>query len=484
MITETVRELAKSASHISGFDEILLGGLPQGRTTLIQGSPGTGKSIIGLEFLYRGALAGEHGVLITFEERATSIRLNASTLGWDLAALETAGKLAIIEVRMDPGTVVSGDFDLHALLAIVEGKSRAIGAKRIVFDALDILMRLFDNPGRERNEMYFLNDWLLDRGMTAILTVKASDNQNHIDRYEFLEFMADCVIRLIQRPEAWVSTRELQVIKYRGSDFSRNAYPFVIQSGGISVIPISGFGLQHRAMGLHVSTGIEELDRVLGGGFRLGSGILISGSSGTGKTTLANTVAKAACDRGEKVLFIGFEESEEAMVATMLIPGIDLGPALKNGLLKTITAMPEAFGTEKHLIRAFKAIEVFKPAHVIVDAISSFERMGSTRASFEFAMRLANRCKDEGITLIMTNQSQGGSDDRVAISGIGISSIIDALIWLRFVEDRKRLTRTLLVIKSRGSKHSSQYHDFIITDHGIRLIEEDTTTVPGTLGKA
>jgi len=249
------------------------------------------------------------------------------------------------------------------------------------------------------------------------------------------------------------------------------------------VIPISGFGLQHRAMGNHVSTGIEELDHVLGGGFRLGSGILISGSSGTGKTTLANTIAKAACDRGEKVLFMGFEESEEAMVATMLIPGIDLAPALERGLLKIITAMPEAFGTEKHLIRAFKAIDVFKPAHVIVDAISSFERMGSTRASFEFAMRLANRCKDEGITLIMTNQSKGGSDDRVSISGIGISSIIDALVWLRFVEDGNRLKRTLLVIKSRGSKHSSQYHDFIITNHGIRLMKEVVDANPGTPDK-
>ncbi len=475
-------DLAKSASYISGFDEILFGGLPEGRTTLIEGSPGTGKSIIGLEFLYRGALVGQCGIFITFEERADSIRRNASTLGWDLATLEKAGKIAIIEVRMNPATVISGDFDLHALLAIIEGKAAAIGAKRIVFDALDILMRLFDNSTRERSEMYFLNDWLLDRKLTAILTVKASENSSLADKYEFLEFMADCVIKLIQRPVAWVSTRELQVIKYRGSDFSRNAYPFVIQQGGISVIPISGFELQHRAMGPHVSTSIDSLDKVLGGGFRMGSSILISGSSGTGKTTMANTIAKAACDRGEKVLYIGFEESEEAMVATMLIPGIDLRPSIQKGLLKVITAMPEAYGTEKHLIRAFKTIAEFKPAHVVVDAISSFERMGSTRASFEFAMRLANRCKDEGIMLIMTNQSNGGNDDRVAISGIGISSIIDTLLWLRFLEDGDRLKRSLLVIKSRGSKHSSQYQDFLITDNGIRLLPSKNDGLAGTAG--
>ncbi|MGV8056798.1 MAG: circadian clock protein KaiC [Smithellaceae bacterium] len=466
---KSLQKLPKAPSYISGFDEILYGGLPEGRTTLLEGGPGTGKSIVGLEFLYRGALAGESAIFITFEERAEAVRRNAGTLGWDLEALEKADKLVIIEARMDPEAVISGDFNLKALLAIIEGQSKAIGAKRIVFDALDVLIRLFDNPNRERSEMYGLNEWLLDNKMTAILTVKASGGNDIFDRYEFLEFMADCVIRLIQRPGEWVSTRELQVIKYRGSDFGRNAYPFVIQQGGISVIPVSEFDLQHRAMGPHVSCGNEQMDSVLGGGYRSGSSILIAGSSGTGKTTIANTFVKAACDRREKVLFIGFEESEEAMVATMLSPGIDLRPAIKKGLLKMVTAMPEAFGTEKHLIRTFNMIDEFKPDHVVVDAISSFERMGSERAAFEFAMRLTNRCKDKGITLIMTNQSSGGADDRIAISGIGISSIIDALLWLRFIEEGNKLKRKLLVIKSRGSKHSTQYHDFEITDRGIKV---------------
>ena len=311
---KAVRELAKAASYISGLDEILYGGLPEGRTTLLEGSPGTGKSIVGLEFLYRGALAGETGIFITFEERADSVRRNAGTLGWDIEDLEKADKLAIIEARMDPETVVSGDFNLKALLAIIEGQSNAIGAKRIVFDALDVLMRLFDNSNRERSEMYYLKEWLLDHKMTAILTVKASGGNTLFDRYEFLEFMADCVIRLIQRPGEWVSTRELQVIKYRGSDFGRNAYPFVIQPGGISVIPISEFGLEHQAMGPHDSSGNEQMDSVLGGGYRRGSATLIAGSSGTGKTTMAITFVKAACDRGQKVLYLSFEESEAAIV--------------------------------------------------------------------------------------------------------------------------------------------------------------------------
>jgi len=473
-----MENLAKSATHTSGFDEILYGGLPEGRTTLIEGGPGTGKSILALEFLYRGALAGEPGILVAFEERSSAIRRNALTLGWDLDGLEKAGKLAIIEARLDPATVISGDFNIKALLAIIEGQSGAIGAGRIVFDALDVLMRLYDDPTRERSEMYSLHEWLLDREMTAILTVKAAEGSSIFGRYEFLEYMADCVLRLIQRPGEWVSTRELQIIKYRGSDFGRNAYPFVIQPGGISVIPISEFGLQHQALGPHVSSGHTDLDEVLGGGYRRGSSILIAGSSGIGKTTIANTFAKAACDRGEKLLYLGFEESEDAMVASMLSPGIDLRPAIDAGRLKVVTVMPEAFGTEKHLVRAFKLIDEFKPDHVVVDAISSFERMGSDRAAFEFAMRLVNRCKDKGITLIMTNQSSGGADDREAISGLGISSTIDALLWLRFIEAGNNLKRRLLVIKSRGSKHSSQYHDFRITDHSIEFSGESAGAGP------
>jgi circadian clock protein KaiC len=467
----TLQLLNKAASHIAGFDEILYGGLPEGRTTLIEGSPGTGKSILGLEFLYRGALAGQPGIFVAFEERASAVRRNALTLGWDLAALEEAGQLAIIDARPDPAAVVSGDFSLKALLAIIEGQSTALGAKRIAFDALDVLLRLYDDPARERSEIYALHEWLLDRAMTAILTVKAGEGYTISLRYEFLEFMADCVIRLIQRPGEWVATRELQIIKYRGSDFGRNGYPFVIQPGGISVIPISEFGLQHKPLGPHLSSGNARLDAVLGGGFRGGSSILIAGSTGTGKTTLANSFVKAACDRGEKVLYLGFEESEEAMVGNMLSPGIDLQPAIDAGLLKVLTAMPEAYGTEKHLVRTFKVIDDLKPAHVVVDAISSFERMGSDRAAYEFAMRLVNWCRDRGITLLMTNQSAGGAEDRAIISGLGISSMIDTLVWLRFVEVGNRLKRILLVIKSRGSKNSSQNHDFAITDHGIELLD-------------
>lgn len=467
-----IRELEKAASHISGFDEILFGGLPEGRTTLIEGGPGTGKSILGLEFLYRGAVADQSGIFVSFEEQARAVRRNALTLGWDLEALEEAGKLSIIEVHLDPGTVVSGDFGIRGLLSIIEGQSTSLGACRIVLDAMDVLMRLYDDPARERAEMYALHEWLLAHHMTAILTVKASDGNNAAGRYGFLEYMADCVIRLGQRSGEWASTRELQVVKYRGSDFGRNAYPFVIQPGGVHVIPISEFALQHRPMGSYLSTGNAGFDAVLGGGYRKGSSILLVGSSGTGKTTVANTFVRAACDRGEKVLFVGFEESQESMVDTMLSPGIDLRPAIEAGKLKVITAMPEAFGTEKHLVRAFGAVDQFRPDHVVVDAISAFVRMGSSRAAFEFAMRLVSMCKDRGITVMLTNQSLGASDDRESITGLGISSLVDAALWLRFVESGDAVKRNLLVIKSRGSNHSHSYHEFRITDKGIDVVDK------------
>ncbi len=465
--------LSKVATHIKGLDEILFGGFPEGRTTLINGGPGTGKSVIALEFLYRGALAGEPGIFVTFEERVAAMRSNALTLGWDLEPLEKSGKLFILEARVDPEAIISGTFNMRGLLAIVGGKATAMGARRVVFDALDALMRLFDDPARERNEIYALHEWLTDRGMTAILTVKATKDNTILPRYEFLEFMADCVITVTKLPSEHVSTRELQVIKYRGSDFGGNAYPFVSAEGGIRLIPISTFDLQHKPLGQYVTSGNAELDKMLGGGYRQGSSVLITGTSGTGKTTLVNTFVHAACGRGEKVLFLGYEESAEAMVTSMLSPGIDLRPDVESGKMKILTVMPEAMSTEQHLVRTFEAIEHFQPEHVIVDAISSFQRMGSQRAAFEFAMRLVSTCKDHGITVLMVNQS-AGMQNAQEISGLGISSIIDTVIFLRFLESDGELNRVLLIMKSRGTKHSNQYREYRITDRGIEV------TMPST----
>ena len=463
-------EIRKVATQIAGMDEVLNGGLPAGQTTLISGGPGTGKSVLGLEFLYRGAAAGEPGIFVTFEERASAVRQNALALGWDLAPLEQAGKLFLMEAHVDPQAVLSGDFNLKGLIAIINGKATAMRASRIVIDALDVLLRLFDDAARERNELYVLHDWLIDHDMTAVLTVKTSKDGDSSGRYEFLDFMANCVICLDQRVTEQIATRRLRVLKYRGSGFGRNEYPFCITGEGINIIPISSAGLNHKALGPKVSSGHPQLDTVLDGGYRRGSCILISGTTGTGKTTLASTFVRSACERGEKVIYINFEESQAAMVSGMLSPGIDLRPAVQAGTLRFLTAMPEAMGVEEHLIRVFKAIDSFQADHVIVDAISACDRMGTKGAAYDYLMRLVNVCKEKGITAIFTNQTTGFREES-EISGIGISSIVDAVIFIRYIEIGGEINRMLLVMKSRGSKHSNQYREFLITDHGIDIAD-------------
>jgi len=468
--TTKAREVQKVATGIAGLDDVLHGGFPAGRTTLLNGGPGTGKSIFGMEFLYRGAVSGEPGIFVTFEEGAEAVHENALSLGWDLAPLEKEGKFFLFGAHVDPQAAISGDFNVKGLLAIVEGKAKSMGARRIVIDALDVLMRVFDNPVRERNELYALHDWLNDHEMTAVLTVKTSAGGDIMSRYEFLDYMADCVIQLDHRAMEQVSTRRLRVIKYRGSDFIHNECPFVITGNGISIIPISAVELRHKALGPKMPTGHPRLDTIMDGGYRRASTILISGTAGTGKTTLANTFVVAACERGEKVLYINFEESQEAMVSGMLSPGIDLRPVLRDGKLRVMTAMPEAMGAEEHLFQALRFIEAFQPDHVVVDAMSSCRRMGTKQADYEYLMRLANACKEKGITVLLTNQTTGFRNED-EITGIDISSMIDTVIILRFVEIGGELNRMLMVLKSRGQKAASQYREYVITDHGIDILD-------------
>lgn len=464
------KALPKTPTCIAGLDDVLHGGLPAGRTTLVSGGPGSGKSIMGIEFLYYSAVNGEPGIFVTFEERAEAVRQNALTLGWDLAPLEKAGKLFLFGAHVDPQAALSGDFNVKGLLAIIEGKAKSMGAGRIVIDAVDVLIRLFDDPARERNELYALHDWLNDHEMAAVLTVKSSAEEAAASRYAFLDYMADCVIHFDQRIVEQVLTRRLRVIKYRGSSFISNECPFVITEGGIHVIPISTVALRHQALGSKVSSGHPRLDAILDGGYRRVSSILISGTSGTGKTTLANTFVAGACKRGEKVLYISFEESREAMVSSMLSAGIDLRPALQEGKLRIMTAMPEAMGAEEHLFNKLKTIEAFQPDHVVVDAVSSCKRMGTQQAAYQYVMRLANACKEKGITIIFTNQTEGFREEQ-EVSGIGISSMIDAVIFLRYIEVGGEINRLLLVMKARGQKHSNQYREFLITDHGIDIAD-------------
>jgi len=466
-----VVRLAKMKTGIDGLDDVLHGGLPMGRTTLFRGGPGTGKSVMALECIYRHALEGEAGIYVTFEERTKSLHQNALSFGWNLASLEKAGKLFIYGPRIDPKVIISGDFDFKGLAAILDGKITSMKASLIVIDAVDILLRLLDNPAQERNELYALNDWLIERGVAAVLTTKNSTVKKTSSLYDFLEYVADCIIQLDHRAVSNISTRYLRVTKYRGSDFIRNECPFVITEDGISITSLPEVNLRQQPPGPVIPSGVPGLDNLLGGGYRRNSCIFISGNTGTGKTTLASSFALAACNRGEKVLYISFEESQEALVGDMLSVGIDLRSALRQGRLMINTAMPEARGAEEHLYHIWKTIKEFKPKHIIIDSASSCRRMGAERIAFDFLFRLINACKERNITIIATNQAEGFRAGH-EISGIGFSSILDTIIFLEYFERDDNLCRRLLVARGTGLNIQSRYMEYRITDRGIELVHK------------
>ncbi|MBF0101384.1 MAG: circadian clock protein KaiC [Desulfobacterales bacterium] len=462
--------LTKIKTGIKGLDDVLEGGIPKGRTTIISGGPGCGKSILSMEFIYRSACEGIPGIFITFEERAEDIRHNAFTLGWDIAEQERKGMIFLLEAYMNPLTITSGDFNLTSLMKIIEGKASVMKSTYLVLDAIDILLRLFRDTETERNELYALNMWLQAKQFTTLFTVKTSPETTTPMRYDFLDFMASCVILLDQRVSEQIATRRLRVSKYRGSGFGRNEYPYVISSHGIQIIPVSTAGLRHKSLGSRISSGHPHLDSMLSGGFRRGSCILIAGGTGAGKSIMTTTIVKHFAENGEHVLYIGFEESEEAIIENMLSPGIDLRPIIESGQLLFLTAMPESMGVEEHLLRAIYNIEIFHAQHVVVDAISACYRMGTKKASFDFLMRLMNYCKDRNITLFLINQLEE-TMNIYQLSGAEISSLVDTAIHLGMIEIGGEINRTIMILKSRGSRHSNQYREFKITDNGLDLVD-------------
>lgn len=463
-----VTPLAKLGTGVEGLDEVLDGGFPKGRTTMIRGGPGAGKTLFALQYLVQSALKGTAGIFVTFEESADAIRMNAATLGWDLPALEKMGLLFIHHARLDPAVVVSGPFSLNGLMAIIDGKAKALGARQLVIDAIDIVMRRFDDVARAREEINALHDWLDEHEFTTLLSVKLNEDPDLASRFSFLDYMADCVVRLDHRVTEQISTRRLRVQKYRGSSFKTNEYPYVIGGNGISLVPIASAQLAHRPLGVHLHSGIKELDAALDGGYRRNACVLIAGASGTGKTTLASTFAAAACACGERVLFISYEESPEALQTAVLSAGVDLAPALESGSLRLVCRLPESMGSDEHLFHNLAVFRTFAPDHVVVDAISACHRMGSGKAAFDYCMRLVNACKERGITCLFINQVQSsipGED----LSGLGFSSLVDTVIQLQFELVDDELTRSLVIMKARGCRHSPRLHDLQITDNGILL---------------
>lgn len=462
--------LRKAPTGIPGVDAITRGGLPEARTTLILGGPGAGKTVLALETLVNAArLHHEPGIFVAFEESSRQIIANAATFGWDLPSLERE-KLFFLDARVSPVIVQSGDFDITLMLAGLEAKAREMGAKRIVLDGLDVLLTLLDDPVRERQEVYRLHDWLQRSGLTAVITGKAIDADRHgAERYSFMQFMVDAVILLHHRMVNRVSLRGLRVAKYRGTGFDEGEFPMVISPSGIQVATFGPAILTHEVSHERVSTGISRLDNMLDGGYYRGSSVLVSGAPGVAKTTLAAAFARAACLRGERALFVSFDEAADQLVRNLQSVNVDLAPFVASGLLEIQGVRSESRSAEEHLIDLQRRIREFEPGTLVLDPISALGKTGGEIAAVHSSLRLLDFARATGITTLSTSLMSQAAD--VEATAMEISTIADTWIHLAYAIHGGERNRTLTVVKSRGMRHSNQVRELILSDEGITLAD-------------
>jgi circadian clock protein KaiC len=466
----TLKQLEKTPSGISGLDDITGGGLPKGRPTLVCGSAGAGKTMLAMEFLVRGATCyQEPGVFVAFEETEEELARNVASLGFDLQGLSARKQVVVDFVRVERSEIEeTGEYDLEGLFIRLGHAIDSIGAKRVVLDTIESLFAALPNEGILRAELRRLFRWLKDKGVTAVIT--AERGEGSLTRHGLEEYVADCVILLDHRVVEQISTRRLRVVKYRGSVHGTNEYPFLINKQGISVLPVTSLGLGHGASSQRVSSGIPQLDEMLGGkGFYRGSSILLSGNSGTGKSSVAAAFARAAAERGERALYLAFEESESQILRNMRSIGIDLAPAVKKGLLRVQAARPTMHGLEMHLLSLHKAIHDFKPQVVILDPITNLVSVGTASEAKSMLMRLIDYLKAQQITGLFTSLTSGESTEER--TDVGVSSLIDTWLLLRNMESGGERNRALYVLKSRGMAHSNQVREFVLSDQGISLLE-------------
>lgn len=468
--------LHKAPTGIDGLDEITSGGFPAGRPTLVCGGPGCGKSLMGIEFLVRGATQyNEPGVLMTFEETADDIKKNVASLGFDIDQLIADKKLIIDHVKIDRNEIEeNGEYDLEGLFIRLGYAIKSIAAKRVMLDTVETLFSGLSNEGILRSELQRLFYWLKEQGMSAVITAEQGDGK--LTRQGLEEYVSDCVILLDHRLHNQVSTRRLRVVKYRGSTHGTNEYPFLIDEAGISVMPITSIGLNHKVSSERISTGVKRLDTMMGGeGLFRGSSVLITGTAGTGKSSLAATVAAASCDRKERCLYFAFEESQDQIVRNMAGIGVNLQKHLKSGLLHIFNARPSLHGLEMHLAIMHKKVNDLQPKMVVVDPISNFTMSGLEREVHLMLIRLVDFLKGRGITAVFTNLTSG--DMARESTDMGISSVMDSWLLLRDIELNGERNRGLYVLKSRGMAHSNQIREFLITSRGIDL--RDVYVGPG-----
>jgi circadian clock protein KaiC len=460
--------LPKSPTGISGLDEITQGGLPRGRPTLVCGAAGCGKTLFAMEFLLRGAQQfGEPGVFIAFEETEPDLAQNVRSLGFDLDRMVADGKIYVDHVHVERSEIEeTGEFDLEGLFLRLGMAIDAVGAKRVVLDTLESLFGGFTNQAILRAELRRLFRWLKDKGVTAIITGERGDGQ--LTRQGLEEYVSDCVILLDHRVREQVSTRRLRIVKYRGSTHGTNEYPFLIDEDGIHVLPLTSLQLNHEVSTERVSSGVERLDAMLGGeGYYRGSSVLVSGTAGTGKTSLSAHFADATCRRGERCLYLAFEESPAQLARNMRSIGVDLAPWVKKGLLRVESSRPTLHGIEMHLATIHKMVNDFKPQAVIIDPISNFSTAGTPAEAEAMLLRLIDFLKSRQITAMFVNLTAGGNAwER---TDVGVSSLIDTWILLRDIELAGERNRGIYVLKSRGMKHSNQIREFLITGDGIKL---------------
>jgi len=460
--------LAKTPTGISGLDEITLGGLPKGRPTLVCGAAGCGKTLFAMEFLLRGAEQfGEHGVFMAFEETEQDLSENVRSLGFDLDKMVADNKISVDHVRVERSEIEeTGDYDLEGLFLRLGLAIDSVGAKRVVLDTLESLFGGFTNEALLRAELRRLFRWLKDKGVTAIITGERGEGQ--LTRQGLEEYVSDCVILLDHRVKDQVSTRRLRIVKYRGSTHGTNEYPFLIDEDGIHVLPLTSLHLNHPASSERISTGIARLDAMLGGeGYYRGSSILISGTAGTGKTSLSAHFADATCRRGERCLYLAFEESPAQLTRNMKSIGVDLAPWIEKGLLRLESSRPTLHGIEMHLATIHKQVKEFKPQVVVIDPISNFSNAGTAAEAEAMLLRLIDFLKSRQITAVFVHLTAGGNAWEK--TDVGVSSLTDTWLLLRDIELAGERNRGLYVLKSRGMKHSNQIREFIVTGEGIKL---------------
>lgn len=462
--------LPKTLTGITGLDEITEGGLPKGRPTLICGDAGCGKTLFSMEFIVKGAIQfNEPGVFIAFEEKSEELATNVSSLGFDVNKLIAAKKIKIDHVHIDRSEIEeTGEYDLEGLFIRLGYSIDSIGAKRIVLDTIENLFAGLSNEGILRAEIRRLFMWLKNKGVTAIITGERGEGK--LTRHGLEEYVSDCVILLDHRIQNQISTRRLRIIKYRGSVHGTNEYPFLIDEDGISVLPVTSLKLANKVTSQRISTGISSLDEMLGRkGFYKGSSILVSGTAGTGKTSIAASFINAACMRKERCIFFAFEESPEQIIRNMKSININLSHHVKSGLLKFYASRPTLYGLEMHLVVIYKLIRQFKPQTIVLDPITNLVTVGDISDVKLILIRLIDFLQKQQITVMFTaltfsNEGNEQPDE-------GVSSLVDAWLKVRDIEFNGERNRGIYIMKSRGIKNSNKVREFLITNKGIKLVD-------------